>query len=232
MRPVGRRSLAALTLAFAAAAAVVFSAAAATRKKPREKMQCVVPSLKGEPLAGVRQLLRHEHCALGRWDGPAEGFVVWQSIRPKARRPSGTRVGFSLRDASWVNVSVTQVFDALGTYAIVSASVNSGSASMAGLPITFTILDGTTKQTLGTFSGTSAEQGSATSPNSCTLVESINQANTIQTWSGVAIAPYPACSFGSVAFPAADRSLITANFAGNSILAPSPPEPGKPLRAS
>lgn len=97
----------------------------------------------------------------------------------------------------------------------VSGSIFYGSGTeLKGQPITFTITDATTGQTVATFPGTS--NGYAT----CTIAYTAN--NQTQTFSGQAVAPYQACALpGTVAVPASDVAVLSASFAGNSTFAPS-----------
>lgn len=124
--------------------------------------------------------------------------------RTPQRRPTSTNV----------NVDQETSLSGTQTYAVLSVSVDAGATQVRGLPITFTVSDGTTGRRLATFSGTSNLL------KFCTIVYSLNGADTM-TFSGRAVAPYAACSLGSVSVPAADAAVITAKFAGNAKLAPS-----------
>ena len=106
------------------------------------------------------------------------------------------------------SVSAISESDDQGVYALLSASVYEGSTAVNGLPVTFTITDGTTGQDAGTFAGTS--NGLA----SCTIRYSLDETAETQTWSGDAVAPYAACALTSVTLPAADVPEITASYGG------------------
>jgi hypothetical protein len=114
-----------------------------------------------------------------------------------------------------VNVIGPEV-DQTGVYALVSGSVYAGGSEVRDLPITFTVADGTTQQTLGSFSGTS------NGLSSCTVRLSLNYpTDTIQTWTGAAVGAYAACPLAPISLSTADVPLISASFAGSSTLGPS-----------
>ena len=96
-----------------------------------------------------------------------------------------------------------------------SASVYAAHHEIDGLPLKYTVTDATTRQVVGTFTGTS--NGNA----SCTIATSVNEADNVETYTGQAVAPYPACSLGSIGMPAADIPIVTASFAGKSAYRPS-----------
>ena len=98
-----------------------------------------------------------------------------------------------------------------------SGSIFYGAGSqLVGQPLTYTVTDATTGHQVATFSGTS--NGYAL----CTVVYSINYPqDTLQTYTGEAVPPYPACSVGTFSIPGADVAVVTASFAGNATYAPS-----------
>jgi hypothetical protein len=96
-----------------------------------------------------------------------------------------------------------------------AGSVYAGGHEVVGLPITYTVTDATTRQTVGTFTGTSNRYAL------CTIATSVNPADIGQSFTGQAVAPYPACSLESISMPAADTPVVTASFAGNSTYGPS-----------
>jgi hypothetical protein len=103
------------------------------------------------------------------------------------------------------------------TWLDVSGSIYYGNGTqLVGQPITYTITDGTTGQTIGTFSGTSNVYAA------CTVVETLNYPQNItETFTGQAVAPYSGCALGSVSLPAADTPLFSGAFGGTSTYAPS-----------
>jgi hypothetical protein len=103
------------------------------------------------------------------------------------------------------------------TWLDVSGSIYYGSGTqLVGQPITYTITDGTTGQTIGTFSGTSNAYAT------CTVVATLNYPqDTTETFTGQAVAPYSGCALGSVSLPAADTPLFSGAFGGTSTYAPS-----------
>jgi hypothetical protein len=63
-------------------------------------MQCVVPSLKGDSIAGARKALSKGHCQLGRVTAPrgrhGRLVVTRQSVKSGSRRTGGTAVAVTL----------------------------------------------------------------------------------------------------------------------------------------
>jgi subtilisin-like proprotein convertase family protein len=57
---------------------------------------CVVPNVRGKALRLARRALRRAHCSVGRVryarSARARGRVISQSLRPKSRRPGGTKI--------------------------------------------------------------------------------------------------------------------------------------------
>jgi hypothetical protein len=84
-----------------------------------------------------------------------------------------------------------------------------------GQPIRYRFTDATTRQTIGSF------VGSSNLAATCTVVASANAPDTVQTLTGEAVAPYSGCPLAPVSAPAADEIVLTASFAGNSTYAPS-----------
>jgi hypothetical protein len=76
---------------------------AAKKKAEEEALQCVVPSLKGDPLARATTALRRAHCKLGKVSAPrgkkSALVVLSQKLKPGAKLASGTAVGVTLGHA-------------------------------------------------------------------------------------------------------------------------------------
>jgi hypothetical protein len=71
-------------------------------KPPRHRQRCVVPELRGDPLAKARDALRKAHCSLGKVSkGKHHGRLVVrsQSIPAGRRQPHGTKVDVTLAAA-------------------------------------------------------------------------------------------------------------------------------------
>jgi hypothetical protein len=88
-----------------------------------------------------------------------------------------------------------------------------GGTQLVGLPISYTIKDATTGQTVGTFMGLSNLYAT------CTVVYTVERG--VWTFTGQAVPPYSACAVSTVTMPAADVPAFTGSFAGNSTYAPS-----------
>jgi hypothetical protein len=102
------------------------------------------------------------------------------------------------------------------TYYDVSAGIYYNiDRELYGQPIRYRITDATTRQTIGSF------VGSSNLAATCTVVASANAPDTVQTLTGEAVAPYSGCPLAPVSAPAADEIVLTASFAGNSTYAPS-----------
>ena len=99
-------------------------------------------------------------------------------------------------------------------YFTVSGSIAARNMQIVGLPITYTITDATTGQTVGSFTGLSNAYAS------CTVVRSGALEN-LSIFTGEAVAPYSGCALARVSMPAADTPVFTGSFAGNSAYAPS-----------
>lgn len=136
---------------------------------------------------------------------------VWCVYSPPKPTPAPTETS--------VNASETTVSPGLNpserhTYFTVSGSILAGYTPLVGLPITYTITDATTGQTVGSFTGLSNVYAS------CTVVTSGALEN-LSIFTGEAIAPYSGCALARVSMPAADVPMLTGSFAGNSTYAPS-----------
>ena len=107
------------------------------------------------------------------------------------------------------------------TYYDVSAGIDYDIGhQLIGEPITYTIMDATTRRKVGSFAGTSNLYAT------CTVVASLNYPqDTVETLTGQAVVPYSGCPLAAVSLPAADTALLTVSFAGNSTYAPSVSDP-------
>ena len=213
-----------------AVTAVLSVAAPAGAKSPRKLPQCVVPKLKGDTLTTATKALTKAHCALGKITNPKipTGFketallVSAQSVKAGRREKKGTKVSVTLKaklvqllTSTSAAVNVESDSDDQGVFALISALVFEGTTATNGLPVTFTITDGTTGQALATFQGTS--NGLV----NCSVRMSLSADFLTQMWTGTAVVPYAACSLTSVSLPAADTPLIAVSYGGSSTLAPS-----------
>lgn len=73
----------------------------ATRHARKHASECVVPSVKGNTLAGARRVLLSAHCSLGRVYAPHSGhgallLVTWQSASSGSRLRGGSSVSLRL----------------------------------------------------------------------------------------------------------------------------------------
>jgi len=112
-----------------------------------------------------------------------------------------------------------------GTYYLLGAGLydnptGAGPVAIVGEPVTFSIIDGTTGQTVATFSGTSSGSNGS---SDCTIMASLNTpTDTAVTFTAEAVAPYAPCALGSaVSVPVTDTPLLGVSFAGNSAYAAS-----------
>jgi hypothetical protein len=90
---------------------------------------------------------------------------------------------------------------------------NATAAALIGEPVTFSVIDSTTGQTVGSFAGTS---GAA----ACTIVASLTSSSTV-TFTGQASGSYPACALSAVSVPASDSPILSLSFAGDATYAAS-----------
>lgn len=119
--------------------------------------------------------------------------------------------------STFVNASfATSEYPTPFSYLLVTGSILSRNGTqLVGQPITYTITDATTGQPIGSFTGLSNAYAS------CSVVLTLNSTDTVQTFTGQAVAPYSACGLGSVSMPAADTAVFAGSFAGNSTYSPS-----------
>jgi hypothetical protein len=233
-RGMGRRGISLLLLIGALVAAA--PGAALARAKP----SCAVPNVKGDTLAVARKSLTSAHCAVGTVKEPAaHGAVIVESQSPKAglREKSGDKVKLTMKIKPTVLSTTkttpvaptpvattppaligTQIFatatagTGTSVYYVLSASLYSDAtaAAIPGQPVTFSLIDGSTGQTVATFAGTSDATAG------CTIVASLTGSGSSVTYTGAAVSTYAACSLGSATVPVNDSPLIGVAFAGNS----------------
>jgi hypothetical protein len=235
---MGRRGISLLLLIGALVAAA--PSAALARAKPG----CAVPNVKGDTLAVARKSLTSAHCAVGTVKEPAgHGAVIVESQSPKAglREHNGERVKLTMKLKPTVLSTTkttpvaptpvatppaligTQVFatatvgSGTSVYYVLSASLYSDAtaAAIPGQPVTFSLIDGSTGQTVATFAGTSDATAG------CSIVASLTGDGSSVTYTGQAASSYAACSLGSATVPVNDSPLIGVAFAGNSTYAAS-----------
>jgi hypothetical protein len=104
------------------------------------------------------------------------------------------------------------------SYIAVSTDVFSGSSEVRSLPVTVTIQNRTTEQTVGSF----VEPSNLYS--TCTVVDRLEGGDWIFT--GQAVAPHEGCALGTVAMPEGDVPSLKASFGGNGQYAASTSEYG------
>lgn len=241
------------TVAFAATASP-----AVAKTHHRRSVRCTVPKLTGDSLTTARRQLRLHHCNVGTVHRPtiASGkqTVYRQSPKPGRRIAHGGKVAIWLKTTTMTQTTPTtpappapsltttylSVLTTDGlisadniTYNEITATLTYSSARepvlyLVGQPITYTMVDLVTNQTLATFSGTSD-----TPTTGCAVAYQLNTTGTVETETitGESITPYqgatplPACEVGTVTFPFNDPVAITASFAGNTEYAASTSQP-------
>jgi hypothetical protein len=131
----------------------------------------------------------------------------------RARVPTDTRVD---------TIGLGPLLDSPGTYWAVSGGIFYGRGAdrgagieLRGRPITYTIRDDTTLETLGSFVAPSNFEAT------CTIVSTLDPSGTVTTLTGQAVAPYAGCPLSPVSLPAADEADITGRFGGTSKYGPS-----------